>query len=199
MTRVTRVLIVTLLAGVLLALSVDVASAAPRQPDGRLAARVVLLKKFARVGPRRIERGIVQSVGNGSIVLRELDGSAVTLAVVPQTQILVNRQPATLADVQVGFVAQVLLFGNGPAVSITAVGVVRPQRDRGVVQSVGAASLVLVTASGPVTIAVGPSTLIQLNGHPAALSDLRAGDVAAAVHTGSSPASEIRAVGRRAH
>jgi hypothetical protein len=157
----------------------------------------ILLVKTSPPKQRKVERGVVQSAGGTSIVLRELDGSVVTVAVVPQTQIIVNRQPAGLTSIQPGFVAEVVHFGSGPAVSIVAIGVAKPTRDRGVVQSVGSSSLVLSTSSGPVTINVGPGTTVSLNGRPAALGELRAGDLAEAAHVGASPAIEIRAVGRR--
>jgi hypothetical protein len=147
--------------------------------------------------PRKVEQGVVQSAGAGTIVLRELDGSIVAIAVVPQTQIVLNKQPATLADIQPGFVAIVLHFGSGPAVAISAIGIVKPTRDRGVIQSVGASSFVLSTASGPVTINVGQATALLLNGRPAGIADLRAGDLAEAAHVGANPAIEIRAFGRR--
>jgi len=156
--------------------------------------------RLAKAGPpktRKVERGVVQSAGGGSIVLRELDGSVVTVAVVPQTQIVVNKRPGSLGEIQAGFVAEVVHFGSGPAVAISAVGVVKPTRDRGVVQSIGSSSFVLSTSSGPVTITVGPGTTIMLNGRAALLSELRPGDLAEAAHAGSSPATEIRALGRR--
>jgi hypothetical protein len=197
MTRRSRLALATLLVGAILAASAQ-AAVAGTHPGKRLAAALVAGKKGPGGGPRRLERGIVQFAGGGSIVLRELDGSVVTIAVVPQTLIVVNKQPSTLAEIQVGFVAEVLHFGNGPAVGIKAVGLARQQRDRGAVQSVGPASFVLVTAAGPVTVSVGPTTLILLNGRPVALADLKPGDLVVAVHHGSSPATEVRALGRRA-
>jgi len=71
---------------------------------------------------RVIERGIVQSVGPATVVLRALDGSEVTVAVGPATRVRLNGRAATLAMVRRGFVAEAATTGNGPAVVIRAFG-----------------------------------------------------------------------------
>ena len=71
---------------------------------------------------RVIERGIVQSVGPATVVLRALDGSEVTVAVGPATRVRLNGRAATLAMVRRGFVAEAATTANGPAVVIRAFG-----------------------------------------------------------------------------
>lgn len=71
--------------------------------------------------------------------------------------------------------------------------------ERGVVQSVGPAELVLRALDGTeTTVQVGPETRIRLNGRPAPLSSIREGFVAEAVVVGDGPARGIRAFGRAA-
>jgi len=71
---------------------------------------------------RVIERGIVQSVGPATVVLRALDGSEVTVAVGPATRVRLNGRAATLAMVRRGFVAEAATTANGRAVVIRAFG-----------------------------------------------------------------------------
>jgi len=71
---------------------------------------------------RVVERGIVQSVGPATVVLRALDGSEVTVAVGPATRVRLNGRAATLAMVRRGFVAEAATTANGPAVVIRAFG-----------------------------------------------------------------------------
>jgi hypothetical protein len=71
---------------------------------------------------RVVERGIVQSVGPATVVLRALDGSEVTVGVGPATRVRLNGRAATLAMVRRGFVAEAVTSGNGSAVVIRAFG-----------------------------------------------------------------------------
>jgi hypothetical protein len=71
---------------------------------------------------RFVERGIVQSVGPATVVLRALDGTEVTVAVGPATRVRLNGRAATLAMVRRGFVAEAVSSGNRPAVVIRAFG-----------------------------------------------------------------------------
>jgi hypothetical protein len=71
---------------------------------------------------RVVERGIVQSVGPATVVLRALDGSEVAVAVGPATRVRLNGRAATLAMVRRGFVAEAVTSGNGSAVVVRAFG-----------------------------------------------------------------------------
>lgn len=69
--------------------------------------------------------------------------------------------------------------------------------DQGVVQSVSPTAIVLRTLDGSMlTLAVGPSTRVRLNGGPAQLTDVQPGFVAAVVHNGARAAVVVRAFGR---
>jgi len=71
---------------------------------------------------RVVERGIVQSVGPATVVLRALDGTEVTVAVGPETRVRLNGRAVTLAMVRRGFVAEAVTAGAGPAIVIRAFG-----------------------------------------------------------------------------
>ncbi len=152
----------------------------------------------ARPGNLVLDRGIVQSVSSGQVVLRALDGSTITITVGPRTRVFLNDSPAALSSIQPGFVAGALHDGARPALYIRAVGrTAQLVVDKGVIMSVSAGGLVLRTSAGLVTIAVGPATAVQLNGQPATLTDLRPGYIAEVAHKGSDPAPQIRALGRK--
>jgi len=151
----------------------------------------------ARMGNLVVDKGIVQSVSAGQVVLRALDGSTITITVGPKTRVFLNDIPAPLSAIQPGYVAGALHDGSKPAVYVRAVGRAPLVVDKGVIMSVSAGSLVLRTAAGPVTITVGPSTAVMLNGQPASVTDLRPGYSAEVSHRGSEPAIQIRALGRK--
>ena len=148
----------------------------------------------AAAAPRapQIDRGIVQSVSADQIVLRELDGSTAALAVGPATRVLVNGLPATLADVEPGFVARVTHDGQAPARAVLAFGRVQLTVTRGVVTSVTALVLAVRTAGGEsVTYRMTARTKIRLRGLPAPLALLRPGRVVDVTHTRGGEARRI--------
>ena len=151
----------------------------------------------ARTAGLVVDKGIVQSVSAGQVVLRALDGSTITITVGPKTRVFLNDSPAPLSAIQPGYVAGALHDGSKPAVYVRAVGRAPLVADKGVIISVSSGSLVLRTLAGPVTITVGPSTAVMLNGQPASLADLRPGYAAEVTHRGSDPALQIRALGRK--
>jgi hypothetical protein len=61
------------------------------------------------------DRGRVQSVSSSSLVLKERDGSIVSIPVGPKTRVRVNGQPASLTDVLQGYSAWTLRVDGGPA------------------------------------------------------------------------------------
>jgi len=151
----------------------------------------------ARVGSLVLDRGIVQSVSASQLVLRALDGSTITITVGPKTKVFLNDAPAPLSAIQPGYVVGALHDGSRPAVYVRAVGRAPLVVEKGTIVSVAAGSLVLKTPAGLVTITVGPSTGVQLNGRPATLADLRPGYAAEVTHRGSEPALTIRALGKK--
>jgi hypothetical protein len=68
--------------------------------------------------------------------------------------------------------------------------------DKGVVQEVTTSSIVLRGLDGStLSLALGPFTVVRLNGNPASLADLRPGLVASVTHNGDRPARIVRAFG----
>lgn len=59
--------------------------------------------------------GVVQSVGPRSVVLRELDGTIVTVPVGWETQVFVDGRPDVLTDVKPGYVVAATWVGDAPA------------------------------------------------------------------------------------
>lgn len=59
--------------------------------------------------------GVVQSVGPRSVVLRELDGTLVTVPVGLETQVFLDGRPDVLADVRPGYVVAATWVGDAPA------------------------------------------------------------------------------------
>ena len=175
--------------------------AAPR----RLAVLVACLATLgvagtatAAVGELEIDRGVVQSVSTTQIVLRELDGSSVALAVNGSTQVLLNGSPAQLADIQPGFVAAVAHNGPRPARIIRAFGRIATTTDRGTIASVSSRQFVLRRADGSlVTLRITPSTRVRLNGRPATLAAIRPGRLALVTYTAEGKAKLVQLVGRR--
>lgn len=144
-----------------------------------------------------LDSGIVQWVSAGQVVLRLLDGNSITITVGPRTKVFLNDVAAPLSAVRQGYVASALHDGNRPAVYLRAVGRAQLVVEKGVIAGVATNSLVLRTASGLITITVGSSTRVQLNGHSASVTDLRPGYSAEVSHRGSDPALQIRALGRK--
>jgi hypothetical protein len=146
-----------------------------------------------------VDRGVVQSISSSQIVLRGLDGSTLSFAIAPRTQVLLNGAPANVSAIQPGFTAQVAHTAAGKALVIRAFGKPRAvkQTDRGMIVSVAATLLVLRRADGAtVSVSVGPQTSVILNDVPASLSELRPGYLAAVLHYGAQPAREVRALRR---
>ncbi len=108
-----------------------------------------------------------------------------------------NDASAPLSAIQPGYVVGALHDGSRPAVYVRAVGRAALVVDKGVIVAVSPTSLVLRTGAGLVTITIGPSTSIQLNGRSATLADLRPGYAAEVAHRGSEPALTIRARGAK--
>lgn len=63
----------------------------------------------------RIDRGTVEAVRSGQVVLKELDGSSVTVPIDGDTRIVVDRQEASISDVKEGYVVLAMRDGDNPA------------------------------------------------------------------------------------
>ena len=152
----------------------------------------------ARPGAPVLDRGIVQWVSAESRRASCcFDGNSITITIGPRTKVFLNDVAAPLSAVQQGCVASALHDGNRPAVYLRAVGRPRLVVDKGVIAGVATNCVGASDASGLVTIAVGPSTSVQLNGRSASVTDLRPGYVAEVSHRGTEPALQIRARGAK--
>ncbi len=147
----------------------------------------------------QVDRGIVQSVSRSELVLRELDGRTVALAVGASTRVRVNGLPATLADVLPGFVAAVSHDGGAPALSVRAFGRIARVVHRGVVVSASRRSFVLRADSGEtLTFQRALRTRVLWRGAPARWSAVRPGRAAEVTHTTSGVALRVVLRPRRA-
>ena len=170
----------------------------------RLAVLVACLATLALAGTASaglrdlmIDRGIVQSVSASQIVLRELDGSSVALAVNATTQVRLNGLPAQLTDIQPGFVAAVAHNGSRPARVVRAFGRVATTVDRGVIASVSAKQFTLRRAAGSLlTLRITLSTRVRLNGFPATPAAIRPGRFARVTYTADGKAKLVQLAGR---
>ncbi|HEY1316896.1 MAG TPA: hypothetical protein VGF10_06755 [Gaiella sp.] len=124
---------------------------------------------------RTVDRGIVQSVTPTVLVLRSLDGVEVEVPLGPATRFRLNGLPATLADVQPGFVAETVRFGTRAAVRVRAFGRVATTTERGRLLAVQDGSLVLRASAGRTRIPISSRTVVRRRGRLVALRVLRVG------------------------
>jgi hypothetical protein len=165
-----------------------------------IAALAVAAPSPAGVRNLTVDRGVVQSITPTQIVLRELDGSVVALAVDASTRVLLNGAPARLRQIKPGFVATVVHDGTLPARVIRAFGRVGPVVDRGVVVSRGAGLLTVQRADGSqVTVRLTVETIVRWrNGTPARRAAIRPGRLVEVTHTAKGVARLVVLDGRRA-
>jgi hypothetical protein len=142
-----------------------------------LAAAAALLVASAPAGAadRVVERGIVQSIDPGAIVIRALDGTDVAIRLGPATRFRLNGRAVTIAEIRPGYVAEVVTVGSGPALVVRAFGDERPAV-RGVLLRIAPGGLLLRRPSGrAVRIAVGARTTVWRGGLPVTFRVLRPG------------------------
>jgi hypothetical protein len=146
--------------------------------------------------------GIVQSVSANAIVLRELDGSTVSISVASSTHVFVNGKRASLRDVKAGFIASGAWKAGGSARVLQAFDLSSQHAvSVGVVDSVSSGVLVVTKTSGTsgtggttVSIPVNAKTRIFVDGKPATLAAVKTGYtvvIAAADQKGTKPAHEL--------
>jgi hypothetical protein len=146
--------------------------------------------------------GIVQSVLANTIVLRELDGSTVSISIASSTHVFVNGKQATLHDVNAGFVASAAWKAGGSARVLQAFDLSGPHAVTvGLVDSVSSGVLVVTktsatSAAGGTTLSipVNGKTHVLVNGKPATLAAVKAGYtvvIAASAQKGNKPAHEL--------
>jgi hypothetical protein len=125
----------------------------------------------------RARQGIVQSVSARAVVLRELDGTTVSVAVAPSTHVFVNGKRASVRDVKTGFVASAAWKPGNPARVLQAFDLSGPNAvSVGVVRSVATDALVVTETGGTtVSIAVNARTRVLVDGKPATLGAVKPG------------------------
>lgn len=129
------------------------------------------------------DRGIVQSVGVGQIVLRSLDGSVEAFAIGPATRVKVNGVPASIVEVKRGFVATVVHDGSAPSLIVRAFGRAAAVTDRGIVTALTRGAITLRTFDGAaVTIPLDEATRFRFHGVPAPRFLARPGAVVSVKH-----------------
>ncbi len=146
----------------------------------------------AIVQPAGTGQGIVQTVAGRAVVLRELDGSTVTVPVNSSTKVFVDGVRASLANVTPGFVASASWKAGEAAGRLQAFD---PSATVAVVESVSARALMVRNAAGEtVTVRVTPTTRVLVDGKPATLARVAVGDtlVMNAAGQGRKTATELR-------
>jgi len=145
----------------------------------------------------------VQAVSAGAIVLRQLDGSTVSISVGSGTQVFVDGKKASLSDVKAGYIASAAWKAGGAARVLQTFDLSARHPVRvGVVGSVSAGAVVVretgaTAAAGgaTVTIAVNAKTRVLIDGKPAKLTAVAAGYtvvIAANDPKAGRPAHELR-------
>jgi hypothetical protein len=86
----------------------------------KLVRADVLVKDGGALHLYRVDRGVIRSKANGSLLLRERDGSLVTIAVAPTAAITVHGRPAAYAALRRGMTATVIREGDSPATEVRA-------------------------------------------------------------------------------
>ena len=168
------------------------------------AVAVVLVLALPAVGlaaPGRVgvDRGVVQSVSAGQIVLRTLDGGSLSFQVTPRTQVLVNGRPAAITDIAPGFVAEVATNDRGRAMLVRAYGTITPTAtvsDRGVVTAITKAAITVTTDAGTRTIALDRNTRFRVVGIPAGPRAVRPGVIVVVTHPQDGPALVVNVLKR---
>jgi hypothetical protein len=144
---------------------------------------------------REAHRGIVRVVSANAVVLRELDGSTVTVPVNAKTRVLIDGKPGSLDNVKPGFVAAATWQAGKPAQVLRTFD---PTPKHGttavVVKSVSANAVVLKEPDGStVTVLVNAKTRVFVNGKPASLRNVKPGFIAVTSSNfeGNTPAKEL--------
>jgi hypothetical protein len=86
----------------------------------KLVRAEVLVKDDGVVHLYRVDRGVIRSKANGTLALRERDGSLVEIAVAPNAAITIAGRPAVYANLRRGMVATVIRDGDAPANEVRA-------------------------------------------------------------------------------
>jgi hypothetical protein len=141
------------------------------------------------------DRGVVQAIDAQHIVLKTLDGTAITFGLLPGTQVRLNGAPATTADILPGFVADVVADRKGRAIVIRAYGGggAAATIDRGTITAVTKTSLTITLERGgpALTFTIDRNTRVKLPGALARKGLLRPGALVSVTHASDGTALVI--------
>jgi hypothetical protein len=140
----------------------------------------------------RSARGVVQSVSARAVVLKELDGSTVSVPVDVATRVFVDGKSASLGAVRPGFLVVAKWVVGKAAQELQAFDLNAP--GFAVVESVSAHAVVVKEFRGrTVTIPVNAKTRVFVDGKPASLRDVKRGYyIVVKGSKGNKPARELR-------
>jgi hypothetical protein len=86
----------------------------------RLVRAEVLVKDSGALHVYRVDRGVIRGKSPGELVLREGDGTLVTIAVSPSAAITLRGRPVAFNQLRRGMVATVIREGDAPAAEVRA-------------------------------------------------------------------------------
>jgi hypothetical protein len=85
------------------------------------AGKATLIRAFGKPrAAKQTDKGVIVSVAPTLLVLRQVDGTKVSVSVGPQTSVILDDVPATLADLRPGYLVAVLHYGSQPAREVRA-------------------------------------------------------------------------------
>jgi len=86
----------------------------------KLVRAEVIVQEGGVLHDYRIDRGVLRGKPAGAVVLRERDGTLVTIAVAPTAVVTVNGHPTSLAALRRGIAVTVIRDGDAPAIEVRA-------------------------------------------------------------------------------
>ena len=88
----------------------------------KLVRAEVLIQEGGLLHDYRIDRGTLRGKPPGALVLRERDGTLVTIAVAPTAVVTLGGHPTSLAALRRGMTVTVIRDGDAPAIEVRAGG-----------------------------------------------------------------------------
>jgi hypothetical protein len=86
----------------------------------KLVRADVLVKDGGALHVYRVDRGKIRNKADGTLVLRELDNTLVSIPISPSAAITIGGRPASFAQLRRGMVATVIREGDAPAIEVRA-------------------------------------------------------------------------------
>ena len=88
----------------------------------KLVRAEVLIQEGGVLHDYRIDRGVLRGKPAGALVLRERDGTLVTIAVAPTAAVTMGGHPTSLGALRRGMTLTVIRDGDAPAIEVRAGG-----------------------------------------------------------------------------